>query len=113
MTKRLILVPILSLVVILAAVSFLAPVFRRNNPDVPANVTAVLLQQGQTNFDAPALEVVSLPFYRVVDFSGTTGKVAVYHRFGFRIATITIQNCETFVGVFRCGGDTIDYGLGW
>lgn len=72
-----------------------------------------MLDQARTNFDAPALEIVTQPFYRVVGYTGQTGKVAVYSRLGFRIATMTMQECRAVANGYTCGGDVIDYGLGW
>jgi len=102
-------------IVITAIVLFIAvnPYLRQNNPAVEPTITSALLQQAQIDFDAPALELITWPYYRVVNFSGSSGQVAVYSRLGFRIATMTINECKRSGNSVLCGGDKVDYGIGW
>lgn len=102
---------VISVVLLVIVLAWSMPYLRRDDPSIDQATTKVLLMQARTDFDAPLLEIITRPSYRLVEYSGTTGKVAVISWFGIRIATMTMQDCKPLSGV--CNGDHIDYGLGW
>lgn len=81
--------------------------------DLDPVVSKAILDEARTDFDAPLMELVTIPTYRIMDFSGTTARVGIYTWFGFRAATMTITDCKPYPSddypYFGCGGNTVSY----
>lgn len=72
-----------------------------------------VLAETSVAFDAPLLEVASMPAYRIREIQGTTVTVGVYGWFGWHVANVRFTDCWDQVGFinpnFGCQGGVVDY----
>lgn len=97
----------------------LAPRLRSDNSSVDPTIRGELRTEAQINFDAPLMEVVTWPVYRIHSYNNGTAVIRLYSWFGVRVAQVTLTGCVygkpgNFNPNFGCyDGGYVTYGLGF